>query len=110
MPIGLTSQSDDEAVFLGVEGARDKFLRVIRVDVLNLLGQSLFLLLTGDIEDGEFALLSSGHPFTHRYVLLALRDSHVCDGLGILGTYNTQQRFQLCVRRRFLTKGATYLA
>ena len=89
LPVGLTRQSDDEAVFLGVEGARDKFLRVIRVDVLDLLGQSLLPLLARDIVDGEFAFLSSGNTLTHRYVLLALRDSHVGDGLGILRTYNT---------------------
>ena len=89
MPVGLTRQGDDEAVFLGVESARNKFLRVIRVDILNLLGQSLLPLLARDIVDGELALLPGGNTLTHRYVLLALRDSHVGDGLGILRTYNT---------------------
>ena len=89
LPVGLTRKSDDEAVLLGVEGARNKFLRVIRVDVLNLLGQGLLPLLARDIVDGEFALLSCGNTLAHRYVLLALRDSHMGDGLGILRTYNT---------------------
>ena len=106
LPVGLTGQRDYEAVLLRVEGAGDKFLGVVGVDILYLLRQRLLLLLARDVEDREFALVSSGHPLTHRYVLLALRDGHVGDRLGVFGAYcaeREKRRFQLCSKSKSTT-------
>ena len=106
LPVGLTGQRDYEAVLLRVEGAGDKFLGIVGVDILYLLRQRLLLLLARDVEDREFALVSSGHPLTHRYVLLALRDGHVGDRFRVFGAYcaeREKRRFQLCSKSKSTT-------
>lgn len=51
LPVRLTRQGDNHAAFFMAESTGDELLRVIRVTVLNLLGQRLLFLLSCQVED-----------------------------------------------------------
>ena len=87
MPVWLSSKCHDHTFLFGTEGTGDELLRVISISVLNLLWQSLFLLLTGNIIDRELSFAACSAPLTHGDILLALRHGHVCDRLSVAGTY-----------------------
>ena len=86
MPVRLTSQRDDHFLVLGAESTCNEFLRVVSIDVLDLLWQRLSLLLAVNVVDGEFSLVPRRAPLTDRYVLFAFRESHMRDGLSVIGT------------------------
>ena len=94
MPVGLSRERYDHALFSRAEGARDKLLRVVCVAVLNLLWQSLLLAATGDIKDGKLALVAGSAPFAHRQVLLAFRQSDVSDCFRVVRAYSAHQTSQ----------------
>ena len=86
LPIRLACQRYDHLLVFGAEGARDELLRVVRVDVLDLLGQRLSLLLAVHVVDRKFALVTGSASLADGDVLLALGESHVGDSLSIVGT------------------------
>ena len=84
LPIRLACQRHDHFLVLGAEGARNELLRVIRVDVLDLLGQRLSLLLAVHVVDRKFALVTGSASLADGDVLLALGEGHVGDSLSIV--------------------------
>ena len=84
LPVRLTSQRYDHFLVLGAEGARDELLRVVSVDVLDLLWQRLSLLLAVHVEDRELALVTGCAPLTDGDVLLSLGEGHVSDRLSVV--------------------------
>ena len=88
LPVRLAGQRHDHLLVFGAEGARDELLRVIRVNVLNLLWKRLSLLLAGHIVDGELALVGCSAPFANCNILLALGKCNVSDCLSVVRTCN----------------------
>ena len=59
LPVGLSGEGYNHLLILGTECTGNELLRVVRIDVLDLLRESLLQFLTLDVIDAEVALVSS---------------------------------------------------
>ena len=83
LPIRLTSEGHNHALFSRTESTRHKFLWIVSICVLNLLRKRFLPSVVRHIPDAKFAFLSCDTPLTDRHILLALRQRHMRYSLGL---------------------------
>jgi len=82
--VGFACERYNHALLTRAEGASDELLGVVCIAVLDLLWKSLLALSACHVEDGKLSFVASGAPLAHSQILLALRKSHMSNGLRVL--------------------------
>ena len=73
-PVWLTSQGDDLVSILVIwrESRRDKFLRTVHGEVVQILGERLLVFAVGHLKDRKLSFVTLGSPLAHAQVLAIL--------------------------------------